>query len=87
MTVATSDGLEQIIIRGEGCRLLSARDLERDVEYVRQRVKTEYIEQQDREDNSLLGRLSEESKRQIGIEEVRKDKVDQEEKESKTKGK
>lgn len=29
--VATSDGLEQIIIRGEGCLLLSARDLEQEV--------------------------------------------------------
>lgn len=28
ITVATSDGLEQIIIRGEGCRLLSARQLQ-----------------------------------------------------------
>ncbi len=27
VTVATSDGLEQVIIRGEGCRLLSSRDL------------------------------------------------------------
>lgn len=27
VTVATSDGMEQIIIRGEGCRLLSSRDL------------------------------------------------------------
>lgn len=27
ITVATSDGMEQIIIRGEGCRLLSSRDL------------------------------------------------------------
>ena len=26
VTVATSDGLEQLIIRGQGCRLLSARD-------------------------------------------------------------
>ncbi len=29
ITVATSDGLEQIIIRGQGCKLLSARDLEK----------------------------------------------------------
>ena len=35
VTVATSDGLEQIIIRGQGCRLLSARELKRDV-YKRQ---------------------------------------------------
>ena len=31
VTVATSDGLEQIIIRGEGCHLLSARDFETEV--------------------------------------------------------
>ena len=32
VTVATSDGLEQVIIRGEGCRLLSARDLHAEME-------------------------------------------------------
>ncbi|MCD8011364.1 MAG: TetM/TetW/TetO/TetS family tetracycline resistance ribosomal protection protein [Lachnospiraceae bacterium] len=32
ITVATSDGLEQIIIRGEGCRLLSAQDLREEIE-------------------------------------------------------
>lgn len=32
ITVVTSDGLEQIIIRGQGCRLISSRELE---EYVR----------------------------------------------------
>lgn len=31
ITVATSDGLEQIIIRGQGCALLSARDFEKEV--------------------------------------------------------
>lgn len=31
ITVATSDGLEQIIIRGSGSRLLSARDLREDI--------------------------------------------------------
>ncbi|MCR5468733.1 MAG: TetM/TetW/TetO/TetS family tetracycline resistance ribosomal protection protein [Lachnospiraceae bacterium] len=31
VTVATSDGIEQIIIRGQGCLLLSARELEREV--------------------------------------------------------
>lgn len=66
VTVATSDGLEQIIIRGQGCRLLSARELEKEVAYWKQRVKREYIEQQEKEGNSLLENLSEESKRQIG---------------------
>ena len=32
VTVATSDGLEQVIIRGEGCRLLSAGDLKTEME-------------------------------------------------------
>lgn len=31
ITVATSDGMEQIIIRGAGCRLLSARELEGEI--------------------------------------------------------
>ncbi|MDD3403319.1 MAG: TetM/TetW/TetO/TetS family tetracycline resistance ribosomal protection protein [Hespellia sp.] len=31
VTVATSDGVEQVIIRGQGCLLMSARELEEDV--------------------------------------------------------
>ena len=31
VTVATSDGLEQIIIRGQGCRLLSAREFQKEI--------------------------------------------------------
>lgn len=42
VTVATSDGLEQIIIRGEGCRLLSARDLEEEIRHAGAQMK-EYI--------------------------------------------
>lgn len=34
ITVATSDGMEQIIIRGAGCRLLSARELQEEVKRV-----------------------------------------------------
>ena len=47
ITVATSDGLEQIIIRGEGCRLLSSRDLQADVE--RQKEQTRGILQEKKE--------------------------------------
>ena len=39
ITVATSDGLEQIIIRGEGCRLLSARDFEAEIQRVEMEIK------------------------------------------------
>lgn len=42
VTVATSDGLEQIIIRGEGCCLLSARDLEEEIRHAGAQMK-EYI--------------------------------------------
>lgn len=44
VTVATSDGLEQIIIRGQGCFLLSARDLLEEVERARMKNREEYIE-------------------------------------------
>lgn len=39
ITVATSDGMEQIIIRGAGCRLLSARDLKRELEDVEKELR------------------------------------------------
>lgn len=42
VTVVTSDGLEQIIIRGQGCHLLSSRDFEREVEEASRRLNEEY---------------------------------------------
>ena len=44
VTVATSDGLEQLIIRGEGCRLLSAQDLREEMVSVSREIETEYLE-------------------------------------------
>ena len=44
VTVATSDGLEQIIIRGEGCRLLSANDLKEEVEQVNRHIREEFLD-------------------------------------------
>ncbi len=44
VTVATSDGLEQLIIRGQGCRLLSARELWDEIEYMKQELRREYLE-------------------------------------------
>ena len=44
VTVATSDGLEQLIIRGEGCRLLSAQDLREEIAYVERQIETEHLE-------------------------------------------
>ena len=42
VTVATSDGLEQIIIRGEGCSLLSARELLLEIERVKKQLREDY---------------------------------------------
>lgn len=46
VTVATSDGLEQIIIRGQGCLLLSARDLKEEVTRANDTMMQQYREQQ-----------------------------------------
>lgn len=47
VTVATSDGLEQIIIRGAGCSLLSARDLEQEI--IRENVQIQEVYQSKQE--------------------------------------
>lgn len=54
VTVATSDGLEQIIIRGAGCELLSARDLEEEVCRRNQQIQEEYAGTQEKCKNYLL---------------------------------
>lgn len=42
ISVATSDGLEQIIIRSQGCRLLSAKDFYEEVSRVSARIRETY---------------------------------------------
>lgn len=49
VTVATSYGLEQIIIRGQGCRLLSARELKDEIE----RTKKTLFEEHPQESKKL----------------------------------
>ncbi len=46
VTVATSDGLEQVIILGQGCRLLSARELKEEIDYYSQNLRTDYLDRQ-----------------------------------------
>lgn len=65
ITVATSDGLEQIIIRGQGCKLLSARDLQEEIERSREKLQEEYLDRQPRERTYLLDGISRETKQQI----------------------
>ena len=49
VTVATSDGLEQIIIRGQGAKLLSARDFKEEVERTEHHIR----ENMDRKNDSF----------------------------------
>lgn len=67
VTVATSDGLEQVIIRGKGCALLSARELRTEIERVNQNMLENYQVKQgkEKEKNYLLDSISEESVKQL----------------------
>lgn len=54
ITVATSDGLEQVIIRGQGCALLSAKDLQEEIARSKVDFKEQHMGQSMKERN-LLG--------------------------------
>ncbi|MCB8818567.1 translation factor GTPase family protein [Desulfosporosinus shakirovi] len=58
ITVATSDGLQQIIIRGAGCALLSARELKVEIDGANDRLKQEYQEVKGMVRNYLVDALS-----------------------------
>lgn len=61
VTVATSDGLEQLIIRGEGCRLWSAKDFREEVERVNREIHREHLDRLPRgSSNYLFGQTDEE---------------------------
>lgn len=65
ITVATSDGLEQIIIRGAGCRLLSSRELQEEIKQMDNKIKTEYIDTQTENRNFLKDSLSREAAKNL----------------------
>lgn len=44
ITVATSDGLEQVIIRGQGCGLVSASELLEEIAHARAKLRKGYLE-------------------------------------------
>lgn len=54
ITVATSDGLEQVIIRGAGCRLLSAKELKEEIAYIKKERQERYLQMQDRQERNYL---------------------------------
>lgn len=59
VTVATSDGLEQIIIRGQGCKLLSAADLLAEINLAQGQLRETFLENQKGEKRYLLDEVSE----------------------------
>ena len=65
ITVATSDGLQQIIIRGAGCLLLSARELKAEIDRANERIKQEYRGMQGSGRNYLMDGLSPKAKQQM----------------------
>lgn len=62
VVVATSDGLEQIIIRGAGCELLSAREFEREVIEKNKQLMESYQENNEKSRNYLMEGVSEKLK-------------------------
>ncbi len=60
VTVATSDGVEQVIVVGQGANLISARELEEEVELIKREIQEEYLEKRTRGKNYLFDHMDEE---------------------------
>lgn len=65
VTVATSDGLEQIIIRGQGCALLSARELREEIRRVSEEMRGTYMDKQPEGRNYLMDGVTKETREQL----------------------
>ncbi|MDY3745332.1 MAG: translation factor GTPase family protein [Lachnospiraceae bacterium] len=65
ITVATSDGLEQIIIRSKGCALLSARDLKEEIRRTGENLRKDYMEKQEKQISGLFDGVSAETLKQV----------------------
>lgn len=65
VTVATSDGLEQIIITGEGCRLISARELQEEITRVSREIMEDYRRNNRTEKNAFIHSLSQQAVKEI----------------------
>lgn len=61
VTVATSDGLEQVIIRGQGCRLLSARELGEEMQRAKKNFKEQYYGVSEGRASTSLGDMLDQS--------------------------
>ncbi len=67
IAVATSDGLQQIIVRGAGCSLLSARELKAEIEEANRRMMQQYQETRERDRNYLIDALPAVAKQQMEV--------------------
>ena len=67
IVVATSDGLQQMIVRGAGCALLSARELKAAIEEANERLRKEFAEMQTENRTLLIDALPPELKQQMDI--------------------
>lgn len=65
VTVATSDGTEQVIIRGQGCHLLSAKELKIEVELAQRELREEYLGKAGSTKNYLFNYLDAEAAKQM----------------------
>lgn len=66
VTVATSDGLEQIIIRGQGCALVSARELLEEIKQAKENALEAFSQKSSEGRNFPMRTVSEEMKKQMG---------------------
>ena len=57
VTVATSDGLEQVIILGQGARRLSAKGLREEMEAASREIRGDYLNRQEPSKNLLIHQL------------------------------
>ncbi|MCI8484576.1 MAG: GTP-binding protein [Lachnospiraceae bacterium] len=65
ISVVTSDGLEQIIIRGQGCALISAREFQKEIAESLQNLQQEYEGQKEKGKNYLGDAIPKEITEQI----------------------
>lgn len=76
ITVATSDALQQLIVRGQGSQLLSARELKLEIERVKESVRRDYLDLQINNRNTLNKTLPSSLKEKLYefVEDLKKDK-------------
>ena len=65
ITVATSDNLQQIIILGAGCSVLSAGDLKKEIESLEESISKAWLDRQVRHRNYLRDLLPDEMKKRM----------------------